>query len=176
MSTYQCNKQSEKRYFKNYIASETNKRKEAALANDKRKKRKTLSIPPFYETYDLAKDGHKFCKHCNTSLTSCHDVLFGMYCVSTVVRYYKEEKNLADDLTAKKVFINSYNSALEFHNYKLTGAMGDRVMLYPPVCLEQNSYEYATYWMQWKKKGMWLDKKVDVSDKSKAVPDSFYKH
>ena len=124
----------------------------------------------------MAKDGHKFCRHCKTSLTSCHDVLFGMYCVSSVVRYYKEEQELADDLTAKKVFINSYNSALEFHNYKLTGAMGDRVMLYPPVCLEQNSYEYATYWMQWKKKGMWLDKKVDVSDKSKAVPDSFYKH
>ena len=171
---------SEKRYFESYLKTHIVKREleEENSAKKKKKKRntgrsKTVSVPPYcYQVYDMKKDGKKTCKHCNTKLTSCHDVLFGMFCISAVVRYYKENTTMAEDLVAKKVFINSYNNALEFHNFKITGKMRAVEMVYPPICLEQNSYEYATYWMEWKKKGMWLEKKVDKCDRT--IPKWFY--
>lgn len=173
--TPELSQNSEKRYFDRFLKKE-NLNRTIQQEKEEKKKRKTVSIPPFYAPVDLSKDGDKLCLHCGNIMTSCHDVIFGMYCISAVIQYYKNETDQAEDLVAKRIFINHYTNALKFDTYKKTGKLSVVEMVYPPVCLEQNSYEYAIYWIAWKKKGMWLDKNISKSDKSKSVPRSFYDH
>ena len=90
------------------------------------------------------------CKGCGNDIMNCHDVLFGAYCVNKVISYAKYcDPFSVDDLVIKKIFIESYNQALSFESFRTKGeSLNEGNWLFPPRCMQDNSYNYSIFWYQ----------------------------
>ena len=96
---------------------------------------------------DLTDHGLEICLGCNNIMTKCHDVVYGPRCVHKVVSYTNKTPEYYEDIIVKKIFIDTYNNDLECDIFR--GEAKDirsDTWIYPPRCMQDNSYSYAVYW------------------------------
>ena len=98
------------------------------------------------------------CKKCCNPMKYCHDFLFGSYCRDTVKRYYLEHPAVAEEIVAKKIFIDSYNQYREIDIHKRTGRLIEKEQLYPPPCVIENSFNFVIDWLNYKKNKRYINK------------------
>ena len=80
-------------------------------------------------------------------MTKCHDVIYGPWCVHQVVTYVKKYPDFADDVVVKKNFIDTYNRSLSLDIFRAEGKDVQKgSWIFPPRCMQDNSYDYAVYW------------------------------
>lgn len=108
------------------------------------KKKPLLCMP------NLTKCGYMYCSRCRNLMINCHDVVFGAYCVYEVVKYCT---SMADfrvcDMSVKKVFIDTYNRCLAFVLFKAKSKNVHDKWIFPPLCVQDNSYSYTLFWYEW---------------------------
>ena len=113
---------------------------------------------PFLRMPNLLKDGNKICSGCGNTVMNCHDVLYGPYCVFEVIKFCNQEVYSVDDVVVKKIFIDNYNKQLAIDMFKSNkGPLENWV--FPPPCMQDNSYDYALFWYSWIIEGEWRMKK-----------------
>ena len=84
------------------------------------------------------------CSHC--AANECHNILFGNYCFSRVQKYFSEDKLLANRHNAEKLYVKTYNSALDYHTYTTTKTLTDYPVLLPPLCIQKDSMKISLEW------------------------------
>ena len=104
---------------------------------------------------------NSYCNLCKNKKKSCHDVLLGPYCRDTFRHYFNEEgTKLAELLTAKKVFLNAYNSYREIKEYEISGCLDfpqrQKVL---PKCVIIGTYGWCLEWFKNKKNNGFTHKK-----------------
>ena len=128
---------------------------------------------PFYKIIDLEKHGFKKCNGCGNIMHECHDVLYGPYSVYKVIQYCRKNYDNIDDAVVKKIFIDTYNRNLSFHNFKHNKEDKiDEEWVFPPSCMQDNSYDYAIFWYEWIVEGYWYlntSKKVSGGDNESII-------
>ena len=109
---------------------------------------------PFLRMPDLTKCGHMTCSGCGNAMLACHDVVFGPFCLYRVINYCNRFDDFVDDVVMKKIFIDTYNRCLAFTKFK--SAKKDHVeWVFPPACMQDNSYGYMIFWYEWIYEGKW---------------------
>jgi hypothetical protein len=105
----------------------------------KDKNAKDIAHPPSHST---TKKGH--CVGCKLHPSICHEVLFGEYCVATIMMYYDMHRQDTEVEGINNVYIAAYNQALHgFKRYKQVKIL-DYYSNYPPLhCMMDNSYTSA---------------------------------
>ena len=119
---------------------------------------------PFLRMPNLIKCGGIRCSGCSKPMSSCDDVVIGPYCVFRVVKLCTENYDMLDNVVIKKVFIDTYNRILAYNTFKLgKGSHDDWV--YPPPCVQDNTFRYAVFFYEWVIEGQWsVDKSSDEED------------
>lgn len=118
---------------------------------------------PVYKTFAKLTDEEKnsYCSMCENTKSDCHDVVMGPFCRDQFVRYYNEEKSMADLLTAKKIFISSYHNYREIMTYNVTKRLEFPMnKTYPPGCVMMGSFGFSVEWFHLKKNKGFIDKKL----------------
>ena len=100
-------------------------------------------------------------------IEECHNLKYGRYCIDAVCSYYHDNGRWADILVAKKIFVDRYNTALEWDTFKQTGCLRKQLWTYPPLCLRMNSMDMIIQWMEWKKGGEFISR-------GQVIPPFFY--
>ena len=74
-------------------------------------------------------------------MTECHNVLYGTYCASEVIDYYRDNLDSGEEIVGKRIFIDIYSRLSDFDRYKRTKTLNERkyILEYPPACVEYNS-------------------------------------
>ena len=91
------------------------------------------------------------CKHCGN--VQCHDTLFGDYCFASVQRYYLDDKLMAFNKQAERVFVKAYNAIFDVYKFQTQQELLSFQMdLYPPSCVEVSSMTRALQWFDCEKK------------------------
>ena len=90
------------------------------------------------------KENIKVCPQCGS--VPCHNTLFGNFCFANVQRYFTDDKLLANQHQAQKVYVKAYNSALDVHKYKTTSRLLDYEVVFPPTCMNQKSLSLSMKW------------------------------
>ena len=134
-----------------------------------RRKLYTEEMKPFLHMPDLDKCGLRLCSGCGKPMIHCHDVVYGPFCVYRVIKVCEEARDFVCDLVVKKVFLDTYNCCLEFMTFRETKNEPKDEWLFPPLCMQDNSYAYAVFWYEWTVEGMWRvgypdDKEEEESD------------
>ena len=112
---------------------------------------------PLLRMPNLAKCGWMKCAGCGNLMINCHDVVFGAYCVYEVVKYCSSMASYELTETAiKKVFLDTYNRCLAFVLFKAKNNKVHDEWVFPPLCVQDNSYSYANFWYQWIVEGLWV--------------------
>ena len=109
---------------------------------------------PVYKTFAKLTDEEKnsYCSMCENTKSDCHNVVMGPFCRDQFVRYYNEEKSMADLLTAKKIFISSYHNYREIMTYNVTKRLEFPMnKTYPPGCVMMGSFGFSVEWFHLKK-------------------------
>ena len=116
---------------------------------------------PFLRMPDLTKCGYKRCAGCGNLMVTCHDVVFGLFCVFEVISYCTRHPDSADDVVIiKKIFIDTYNRCLAFQAFQKTRVKHTQWSFVPP-CMQDNSYKYALFWYDWIVEGRYQLKNED---------------
>ena len=68
----------------------------------------------------------------------------------------------------KKIFIDTYNRSLAFDLFKQNKLDNDD-WIFPPACMQDNSYDYAVFWYQWQVEGDWF-----IKDLAEAAAEDAY--
>ena len=75
---------------------------------------------------------------------------------------HKAPKGKSTDFIVKKVFLNYYNNALKFDNYRITNQLRDNQWTFSTNCLYRCSYKYILEWVKWHRSGKWMKSDSDV--------------
>ena len=59
-----------------------------------------------------------FVAGCRKMMIFCHNIIYGSFCVYKVIKYCVEYLDYCDDAIIKKIFINTFNHALEFYTFR----------------------------------------------------------
>ena len=110
---------------------------------------------PFLRMPNLNKCGLLRCSGCGKQMVECHDVLYGMYCVYNIMRYCNNRIEWAEDTVVRKIFIDTYNRCLPFDTFRNNNSKLHTEWVFPPPCVQDNSYNYAIFWYEWKVEGEW---------------------
>ena len=105
---------------------------------------------------NFAKCGSMRCAGCGNLMIHCHDVVFGMFCVYEVVRFCKDMGNTLSDTAIKKVFLDTYNRCLAFLTFREKNKRPHDHWVFPPLCVQDNSYSYALFWYEWIVEDAWV--------------------
>ena len=140
--------------FTDFVDEEETKRVQAGEENVKKSggqdsKPAARKDPPrrYLSIVNLKSHGNEICAGCNNIMTKCHDVVYGPHAVNEVVCYINQNPEDCDDITVKKIFIDTYNNDLSLDIFR--GEAKDiksDSWLFPPRCMQDNSYSYAIYW------------------------------
>ena len=103
---------------------------------------------PLLRMPDLTKVGWKRCEGCGKLMFECDDTVYGPYCVYKVIDACNQYEDFVCDVTVKKIFIDCYNRCRNFVNFKLPRRMEEQ-WVFPPRCVQDNSYAYAIFWYEW---------------------------
>ena len=96
----------------------------------------------------------KICSGCGKVFSKCDDVLYGEYCREAVITYhYMNPIGTTDDLTGKRIFINKYNNASEWEQFKVNKRKHRYLWKFPPACLKASSYDHIIHWLEWARNG-----------------------
>lgn len=114
------------------------------------KKKPLLHMP------NLAKCGSMHCAGCGNLMIHCHNVVFGIIFVYEVVRYCENLDNVVTDTSIKKVFLDTYNRCLTFVTFREKNKRPHNHWVFPPLCVQDNSYAYALFWYEWIIKDLWV--------------------
>ena len=90
------------------------------------------------------------------------NVKYGAFCAANTIRYFNTDLEAVDEVVAKRIFIDTYTRVVEYEKYKKTKELGDLEVIYPPACVENNSLKYCFEWLEWKKKGSWVKRGVQM--------------
>ena len=90
----------------------------------------------------------------------CHDYLFGAYCRDVAKHYYYEHPAVAEEVIANNLFIDSYNQYHEIEIHQKTRRLIAQEQLFPPACVEENSYNFVIDWLNYKKNKGFIHKDV----------------
>ena len=137
----------EREVFEKFIEEEENK----AMAEEGEKLSPAKKKKPRKNKETTGK-----CVHCKQPMDKCHAQVYADYCRDAVIEYHYDTKKLGeitDDLTAKRVYINKYNSASEWEIHKKTGRLRGIEWRFPPVCMKMDSYDHILHWLQWARNG-----------------------
>ena len=111
---------------------------------------------PLLRMPNLAKCGWMKCSGCSNLMINCHDVVFGAYCVYEVVNYCTSMQGYEiTDIAVKKVFLDTYNRCLAFVLFKAKNKKVHDRWMFPPLCVQDNSYSYTLFWFEWIIQGLW---------------------
>ena len=159
-----------KRAFDKFLKEEQAKFDDAENAIAK-KRRKGMVAPIWRPDYShLNKNDWKTsCSRCNRNKRNCDDVVFGKYCVSKFVAYaHRESIKFADLLTAKKIFVDSYNLYKEIDLFETCGELSDDYnTLYPPQCVINGSLGFCQEWFMWKHNDEFLKRRTELNKTKK---------
>ena len=126
---------------------------------------------PFFKIPDLNKCGFQRCSGCGNLMMDCHDVTIGTYCVYRVIHAINNNIDMVDDVVIKKVFIDTYNRCLAFIKFK-NGKGTHEDWVFPPPCVQHNSYSYAVFFYEWIVEGRWrMEKKNKGNDGEEEESD-----
>ena len=116
-------------------------------------------------------DKNDHCMECFQCKDTCHNILYGQYCIDACVRYEKHCDLKSCKLTFKKVFINYYNNALELNQFRKNGHLPDahNKWTFPPPCMKRCSYDFVLNWRTWNANGGWLTAKDNVPNSFKNL-------
>ena len=103
---------------------------------------------------DFSKCGMKICCSCRNCMTNCHDVMFGPYCIFCFLCFCNQMPDFVDNIVLKKIFIDTYNCELAFTMFKQAKGVHED-WVFPPPCMQDNSYGYMTFWYEWIFEGKW---------------------
>ena len=115
---------------------------------------------PFLRMPDLTKCGFKRCEGCGNVMLTCHDVVFGLFCVLEVMTYCEKHPEEVIDVVVKKIFIDTYNRCLAFQAFRKTKVRHTDWRFVPP-CVQANSYSYALFWYEWTIEGRYKLKNIN---------------
>ena len=111
---------------------------------------------PLLQMPNLAKCGWMRCSGCGNLIINCHDVVFGPFCVYKSIKYCTEMQHYAvSDIALKKVFLDTYNRCLAFVMFKSKEKKVHNKWIFPPLCVQDNSYSYILFWFEWIVEGIW---------------------
>ena len=102
---------------------------------------------PFLQIPNLLKCGYMKCPGCGNVMINCHDVVFGLYCAFEVIDYCADHIEHVDDVIVKKIFIDTYNRCLRFVMFREKAGYHNE-WVFPPLCMQNNSYTYILYWYE----------------------------
>ena len=60
-----------------------------------------------------------------------------------------------DEVAVKKVFLDTYNRCLAFVLFKAKAKKVHNGWIFPPLCVQDNSYAYALFWYEWIVEDLW---------------------
>lgn len=113
-------------------------------------------VPATYKVVDLEQYGLDRCQSCWRRKYKCHDVVYGPFALNKVMSMCTTcPERCTSPLVIKKVFIDSYNRALGFDNFRNNGITIHEVWRYPPLCMQDNSFKCALSWYEYKKSEYW---------------------
>ena len=118
-------------------------------------------LKPFLRMPNLSKCGWMRCSGCGNFMMTCHDVVFGAFCVYECIKYCQENDNLVSDTAVKKVFLDMYNRALAFYIFREKNWKVKNAWIFPPLCMQDNSYAYILFWFEWIVQDLWTFGKKD---------------
>ena len=122
---------------------------------------------PLLRMPNLVKCGLMRCAGCGNLMIHCHDVVYGPFCVYEVVKYCRDTGNTLSDTSVKKVFLDTYNRCLAFLTFREKNKKPHDHWVFPPLCVQDNSYSYALFWYEWIVEGLWVfrgDSNVNEDD------------
>ena len=113
----------------------------------KRKPKGSKKVRKYLGVVDLEKYGNEKCKGCGQIMTECHDIKYGAWCLHEVIVYVMRAPSFACTNAAKKIFIDTYNQSYGFSSFHdITEKKTHVDWVFPPTCVQRNSYDYAMYW------------------------------
>ena len=71
------------------------------------------------------------------------------------------------EIVGRKIYIDSYNYALDFATYVPNNPLSEPKCRPPPACMEESSYEHVIGWLVWAGNGKWIKK-------GQVIPSSYY--
>ena len=83
-----------------------------------------------------------FVAGCRKMMIFCHNIIYGSFCVYKVIKYCVEYLDYCDDAIIKKIFINTFNHALEFYTFRQMKKKVHRDWVFHPFCMQDYSYGY----------------------------------
>ena len=104
---------------------------------------------------NLTKCGWMHCSGCGNPMYTCHDVVFSAFCVHECIKYCNDSDNLVCDTAVKKVFLDTYNRCLAFMVFRTRNKTVMDKWVFPPLCVQDNSYSYVLFWYEWIVQGLW---------------------
>ena len=77
------------------------------------------------------------CADCGRDFRTCHEQVFGDYCVEHVVRQFDLYPTAMTHQATSKEFVRKYNNALHFWTFEDSAVFARRSFHNPPRCLEK---------------------------------------
>ena len=140
------------------------------------KKEKDSSVTKFpfcskkITVIDLTDEKEDVCKYCDKHIHDCPNELFGMYCHKVVERYFCNDRLMAHKEKAKILFIEAYNYAMNFHEFKQTGTITRYTSKYPEECIEKKMMKQSMDWFQ----HHWDSYHVPSDTRNDGTPKKFF--
>ena len=72
--------------------------------------------------------------------------------MANVETFFADNKLQANIKQAERVFVKSYNGALDYHMFQSSGVLSDNKCMYPPECMEYGSLKVAMDWFKRQKR------------------------
>ena len=89
-----------------------------------------------YMVMNMEKNGLKGCNACGRPNYKCHKTLYGPYALNEVMNLCATEPERCECTYAiKKTYIDTYNRALAFDNFRKNGTAIPEDWKYPPLCM-----------------------------------------
>ena len=128
---------------------------------------------PLLHMPNLAKCGWMHCSGCGNMIINCHDVVFGAFCVHEVINFCAEAADYGiTETEVKKVFLDTYNKCLVFVLFKAKENKVHKKWIFPPLCVQDNSYSYALFWYEWIVLDLWCFGDDDKAEDGSESADS----
>ena len=130
---------------------------------------------PLLHMPNLSKCGWMHCSGCGNMMVHCHDVVFGTFCVYKCIKYCKDTDNTLNDTAIKKVFLDTYNRCLAFVIFRDRTKIVQDKWIFPPLCVQDNSYSYILFWYEWIVEGLWKCKGENDGSEEEEVSAAMMK-
>lgn len=116
---------------------------------------------------NLCSCGNNLCSGCGKAVIWCDDVRFGLFCIFEIISYINEKIEFVDGMIIRKIFIDTYNRYLCCTAFKEKKVVPEE-WVFPPPCMQENSYDYAIFWYEWIVEGQHCvdvdtDEKMNIS-------------